>query len=101
MTDSTNDEDGFELVMPFVVAKSNGGPYEDHDFAAGFQLGEISGALRTRSLQQATYTIFSDSKTQVDLICMNHGYTCLVMDGKNDEWITVIVTRIERDNESR
>lgn len=33
------------LVVPFVVCASNGGPYDDESFAAGFQAGVVDRML--------------------------------------------------------
>lgn len=80
----------FELVTPFVLVKSAGGPYDDKSFSSGYRLGrmdmsfEISAQLH--SLPRA-YTFAHEEKTQVDLIAMKHGFTVEFED--YDEYWTI------------
>ncbi len=40
-----DDENTWELMFPFTVCASAGGPYDDAGFVAGFTVGKIHGAL--------------------------------------------------------
>lgn len=66
----------YELVMPFVVVTSKGGPYDDEAFAAGWACAEIDQALKAVAPWNATFarTIRTTVVPQVDLIAMKHGY---------------------------
>ena len=35
-----------QAVMPLVLCRSNGGPYDDEGFLSGWRLGEIAATLR-------------------------------------------------------
>ena len=77
--DECEDPDtGFELVMPFKVVKSAGGPYDDESFVAGYRLGQLDNVLADRSLEEHVLSIEPDAVPQADLIAMRHGYSCTV-----------------------
>jgi hypothetical protein len=87
-----------ELVMPFVVVASKGGPYDDESFAAGWQAGQIEGALATAVHLGATRLHFPIFRTallkQVDLIAMRHGYTASVEASEEwPEWGALVITK--------
>lgn len=67
--------DGSELVMPFVACVSNGGPYDDESFTAGWELGAIDMALNVMAPLGATFArwIKPGMVEQLDLIAMKHG----------------------------
>lgn len=72
------DEVEYELLMPFIVCASQGGPYDDEAFAAGFQLGRIysdADAGAVMGVAPGPYTVPSACVAQVDLIAMKHGFT--------------------------
>lgn len=79
------DFDGHEmqLVMPFVVCKSNDGPYDDDSFTAGWHCAQIDWALQVGELTGATrfgFTVRTASLPQFDLIGMRRGYTMTTVD---------------------
>jgi hypothetical protein len=79
MGDEREFEDGgqrFELVMPFVVVTSKGGPYDDAAFVAGWECAVIDRALGAVAEYEATFrrTVHSANLPQLDLIAMKHGY---------------------------
>lgn len=88
---SDETEGQYSLVMPFVVVTSNGGPYDDAAFAAGWNMGRLDIELELcakmgavpRSLYLATQLA-----PQVDLLAMKHGFTVLARpwDEHPDEW---------------
>lgn len=90
--------DGFALVMPFVVCRSAGGPYEDLPFAAGWQAGQIDQALRTAATVPAATVHFpivhAPLLTQLELIGMRHGYPRMTCEptGHDQQWTAVTFT---------
>lgn len=87
-----------EAVIPFITVVSNGGPHEDEPFLAGYQVGTIDGTLRPRIVAAMTCLIYSNLKLQVDLIAMNHGYTCDLL-AENEVLAHIGFTRIEREED--
>ncbi len=83
----------YSLVMPFVVCASQGGPYDDAAFVAGWELGALDHLLSTvfapRTLQR---TVRVASIPQVDLIAMRHRFTVTKVDA-DDEWALVTFVR--------
>lgn len=65
--------EGYEIVLPFTVVTSAGGPYEDQAFVAGFQAGSIDVDLRV-GMPQPEYWVPSALVPQLDLIAMRRGY---------------------------
>lgn len=43
--DQPQPDEELELVVPFIVCASKGGPFDDDSFVAGFRCGEIDKAL--------------------------------------------------------
>jgi hypothetical protein len=84
------DEDAapqYELVLPFVLVTSKGGPFDDDAFVAGWQCAEIDQALTALAPWGATMakTVYAQVVPQLDLIAMKHGYameTTLERDGE-------------------
>ncbi len=76
MTD--DDETEYALVMPFVVVKSQGGPYDDDAFTAGWQASQIdrvlSAAVEIGASALAPISVPPALLPQLDLIAMKHGY---------------------------
>ena len=50
--EAEDDTGTYELLIPFVAVESNGGPFEDEAFVAGFQLGRLWECLRDRDAQE-------------------------------------------------
>lgn len=63
-----------DLVMPFVVCRSNGGPYDDDGFCAGWHLGQIDTELAVVAPAILEVTVLTGSVPQLDLIAMRRGY---------------------------
>lgn len=70
-----SDDVEYGLVMPFVVCATNGGPYDDAAFVAGYAAGTIDYRLSTRDPLPARSAVRTDLLPQLDLIAMRHGYT--------------------------
>ena len=71
------EEDGYSLVIPFVACHSQGGPYDDQSFVAGYQAGQLARSLAAAAVVGATEvkaTVNSDLVKQLDLIAMHHGF---------------------------
>lgn len=95
MSDDSDAEYG--LVMPFVVAASVGGPYEDEAFTAGWQLGSLDYSLAdpARYLPMVI-TVPVGCVPQVDLIAMRYG--CRAELGEEDDsgtWRTMRIIESE------
>lgn len=89
----SDDERSFELLMPFVVCESNGGPYDDDAFAAGWHAGTISTRLEAKPAVLVEF-VRSQLVPQLDLVAMQRGYrmTAEPWDEQPDEWTEVTFT---------
>lgn len=92
-----DDEDTVEfgLVMPFVVCQSQGGPYEDQAFVAGYELGLLSARLEAQP-PFLRLPLRTDSMKQVDLIAMRHGYSLTAHVCPMPEWTDCELLRIDQ-----
>lgn len=83
---STKDE-GHSLVMPFVVCRSEGGPYDDAAFVAGVRFAHVQAALADAppiyETQQSPTLV-----PQLDLLAMERGYH-MTIEHHSDEWALV------------
>lgn len=71
------EEEAFGLVVPFIVCKSEGGPYDDEAFVVGFQAGQIDKELAvaaTMGVTSAQFTVHTAILKQLELIGMNRGF---------------------------
>jgi hypothetical protein len=79
-----------ELVMPFVVCASQGGPYDDDAFVAGFQAGSLYKTLAAIAAVEATGVIEVPVRTallpQLDLIAMKFGFTTEAVPAESPDW---------------
>jgi len=82
----TDEEGEYELVLPFVICKSDGGPYDDQAFVAGVNCGQLMAELQAltqhSALPRPRYAR-PEYLPQYDLIAMQHGY--LIRHGAIDE----------------
>ena len=99
MTDPMDlpEDDAMELVFPFVVCQSNGGPYDDDAFTAGYQCGRADSALAAAAAvgaSRATFTVGTGLVAQVELIAMHHGFTYIRVEEceETPEWSLVTVS---------
>jgi hypothetical protein len=84
MSDSGEAE--YEMVMPIILAKSNGGPYDDAAVVAGMTCGALQQELTmTKALHTLPHDRYIDAPLvkQADLIAMKHGY--VLKPGEIDE----------------
>lgn len=97
-----SDGAGFELAMPFVAVESNGGPYPDAAFGAGFMMGRVDACLEvSASVGRTQYPpadghilVVRNLLPQLDLIAMRHGFVtehCVSIGGEDDadDWVAV------------
>lgn len=92
------EEAAYALVMPFVVCASQGGPYDDAAFVAGYQAGRIDRALAVAAIndtQSVRATVVAALVPQLELLGMHHGYpTCDVTSAdETSQWADVTFTR--------
>lgn len=83
MSDDDGRED-FGLLMPFVAASDNGGPFEVNAFTAGWEMGALWVRVAVAIASQCTplrATIRRDNYDQADLIAMHYGLFL-----SEDEW---------------
>lgn len=97
MTESESEDAEYGLVMPFVVCASQGGPYEDQSFVAGWECGALDAKLAGVA-DVGGVTIVRHVRTasvpQLDLIAMRYGFkvTAEPWDEHPDEWSHVTIT---------
>lgn len=90
------------LVMPFVACQSQGGPYDDQAFVAGFRLGRLDAelpmlaALGYASISRMEY---SADVEQIDLIAMRHGYRIRNVGEAHDGWVDIDLDRTDEDDQ--
>lgn len=87
MSHEDHDGEAMELVMPFVVTTSHGGPYEDVAFVAGYEAGRMDARLAAVAAAEGhslTATVHTGLLPQLDLIAMRHGFT--VESEASEEW---------------
>lgn len=81
-----SEQSGYELLMPFVVVQSVGGPYEDTAYVAGYEAGRIE------ALREFFGYVHTPNVPQVDLIAMKKGL-CLKLGDRSGDWTFVEVSR--------
>lgn len=96
MTDS--DEPEYGLVLPFTVCVSQGGPYEDAAFCAGFAAGRIDTLLMSNIEFEGP--VRRDLLPQLDLIAMRYGFGIDMNPETFDpdgEWAQIHITKVAID----
>lgn len=88
------DHPSYQLVMPFVACRSEGGPYDDEAFVAGYRLGILDAKLHAR---QPTFSepIEPLAREQCDLLAMRYGYSFEAEPDEEypDDWLIATFTR--------
>lgn len=90
-------DDGAELVLPFVVVESVGGPFDDLAYTAGWEMGALDARLaaaKHHGLGCPTVTIRRENVEQAELLAMRHGMLTneLRPDGEEswaDQWAII------------
>jgi hypothetical protein len=98
-------EHALEMVLPFVVVKSKGGPYDDDAFVAGYQCGLIDKQLEIAAATNAQGVLEPIVRRallpQLELHGMRHGFPVLKVGDANGgnpdlaEWCWVSFLREE------
>lgn len=94
--DGLEEEVRYELVMPFIACQSEGGPYDDDGFSAGFMCGVIYEALHS-GVEELWHTVRTDLLPQLDLVAMSAGYKLEVEESSDDlfdDWSHVKFTKL-------
>lgn len=86
MTES--EEPQHSLVMPFLGVTSNGGPWDDDAYCAGYHMGTIYTRLELEHPKDYSATIRSADVDTADLVAMKNGYQLRVIRTDWDEWVT-------------
>jgi hypothetical protein len=74
--DSRNDPQ-YELLYPYTVCRSQGGPFDDEAFVAGVQLGQIDEALQVAAIggvERLSFTAYTALVRQLELCGMARGF---------------------------
>jgi hypothetical protein len=95
VTDPAEPE-SYSLVMPFVPVASNGGPYDDLAYAAGWEMGALDAALRLKGPVTTTLAVRAANGAQAELIAMRHGYRTRIAP-HDDHWSMLWLHRVSAD----
>jgi hypothetical protein len=95
MADDTA-EPTWELTVPFIACTSQGGPYDDLSFAAGFDLGQLFAQMEKATEPIKRY-VRGPSFRQLDLLAMHRGWVLTMLTGPDvdpddEEWLEVELT---------
>jgi len=80
LPDEDGDGRGYELVMPFIVTHSHGGPFDDEAYVCGYEMGHLDAVLDVvRGLQVGppVLTIHRANMPQAELLAMKHRMTLM------------------------
>lgn len=80
-----DDQEAYDLVMPFILTKSQGGPYDDDAFVAGWRLGQIDAVLAHEGAEWSGIVPTADLP-QADLLAMRRDMVLLQTPTEDDEW---------------
>lgn len=86
---SDDEDEGYELVMPFVACRSQGGDFDDDSFVAGYQAGKIDMALTiivAAGGDEHCCTVDSRLARQLDLIALKHNFLVKIEETGTDGW---------------
>lgn len=101
MMDEPEDTESYELAMPFVTVKSNGGMFDDEAYVCGFEAGQLDSRMAQISpfLDYYATAIHAANRKQADLIAMRYGYAVEFEEcGEDCDWLHV--TFVRGDHES-
>ena len=88
-----NGEEQNEGVMPLILCRSRGGPYDDEAFVSGWRLGDLAAKLAHPGISTIADSIRPHERVQADLIAMACGFLMTIEYG-DEEWLSVTFTRI-------
>jgi hypothetical protein len=84
-------------VMPFVLCRSKGGPYDDEAFSSGWRLGAVGATLAAPGVSALCESIRAGGRVQADLLAMAYGYAMRVDPSSDPDWLSVTFTRTGDD----
>lgn len=99
---------GWQLLMPFVICTSKGGPYDDEAFTAGYAAGRVAAILEAApaAVDRVRFTLQRPLLPQLELIGMLYAFPVLVVEDAlldvdevdngaevNDQWARVTFHR--------
>ena len=84
-------------VMPFVLCRSKGGPYDDEAFSSGWRLGAIGATLAAPGVSALCESIRAGERVQADLLAMAYGYAMRVDPSSDPDRLSVTFTRTGDD----
>jgi hypothetical protein len=90
-------EDSSGGVMPLVLCRSKGGPYDDAAFSSGWRLGAIGATLAGPGISALCESIRAHERVQADLLAMAYGYSMRVDPSIDPDWLSVTFTRTGDD----
>jgi hypothetical protein len=92
MLETGEDQSG---VLPLVLCRSGGGPFDDEAFMSGWRLGDLGATLARPGISALAESIRPLERLQADLIAMARGFTMTVESGSSGDWLSVTFTRID------
>lgn len=86
---SGNEQDNYDLLMPFLPVRSKGGPYDDDAFVAGYEMGLLDMQLVSKPPPDLlpNRAIHIENRGQADLIAMRHGFVAEFDAADVDGWV--------------
>lgn len=93
--DDQPEQPAYELAVPHKLCASNGGPYDDAAYCAGFEIGAADAAMKAIANAGGTgliITVRTDHVGQLELHAMNRGFPNLDRNdhtGEHEGWSTV------------
>lgn len=94
-------EEHFSLVMPFVLTKSEGGPFDDESFVMGCVVGGLITEIDALPLCATGYARYVQAAVlpQMDLVAMKYGFVMSSEPWSEDAyWAWMTLTRPEADS---
>lgn len=83
----------YDIVLPFVVCQSQGGPYEDDAYVAGYEIGEISTMLAQNAFLEWERPVHTGNLAQLDLVAMRWSYIVAERVEVDDTWTAVKIVK--------
>lgn len=83
---------GYETEVRFVCVDSQGGPFDERAFTAGWTCAVISRDLIDRDTQ-SYYLVYPELLPQLDLLAMRHGHHLVVLRGERPGFVPVTFRR--------
>lgn len=90
-------ESGYELVMPFLPVRSQGGPHDDDAYTAGWEMGKLDATLEYQRPAVLELPIHEANREQADLIAMKWSYRGEVTDADptwHSGWLVLRLTKL-------